>query len=203
MKWRSTRPLIFGLAAAGVLLLTAAPAGASPAPAAGKVAARAEQARSGVAAGAASVAPGGQVRPLATPIVHLTNPDGRKEEFWRGADCSLWHTWQVSPGGPWSNSVGLGGCLTSDPDGTANADGRLEVFYRGTDNAIWHIWQTSPGCCWSGHASLGGLLVTGPFVGRQNGDIYVDALGPDNIWHRRIQTFPGCCWSNWIVGVPH
>jgi hypothetical protein len=82
-------------------------------------------------------------------VVGLQNRDGRREEFWRGSECALWHRWQVRPGGAWSGPARLGGCLTSDVAGAANADGRLEIFARGTDNALWHIWQKRPNSGWS------------------------------------------------------
>ena len=131
--------------------------------------------------------------------ITLPNSDGRLEQFWRGSDCALWHIWELQPGGPWSGSASLGGCLTSDIGGTTNADGRLEIFGRGTDNALWHIWQTQPNCCWSGWASLGGVLTSGPYMGfTSDGGIIVDVVGTDGNWWETYQTKPNCCWSGWF-----
>jgi hypothetical protein len=203
---------VLALSAVGVLTAPAAqaaPAAPTPAastsPSADKAAVQAQQARQAVAGRAASGLPGGKlVMPADADILFLQNPDGRLEEFWRGSDCALWHSWQLTPGGAWSANASLGGCLTSGVDGESNADGRLEVFVRGTTNQIYHIWQGPFAGGWSGWASLGGVLVSGPYTSRTSyNGIIVDALGPDGIWHRRYQTAANCCWSDWVFGVAH
>jgi acylphosphatase len=73
------------------------------------------------------------------------NLDGRLEAFATGTDSALWHIWQDTRGGAWSNWASLAGVLTHDRAVGRNADGRLEVFVRGTDDALWHIWQLTPG----------------------------------------------------------
>jgi len=74
---------------------------------------------------------------------------GRLVVFARGTDNAIWHRWQTSRNGEWSDWVSLGGELTSDPDAALNADGGLVVFARGTDNAIWHRWQSAPDSEWA------------------------------------------------------
>jgi hypothetical protein len=69
---------------------------------------------------------------------------GRLEAFVCGPGAALWHIWQTTPGGAWSEWNWLGGVLTSDPVATDNVDGRLEVFASGPGNALYHIWQTEP-----------------------------------------------------------
>jgi hypothetical protein len=149
------------------------------------------------------------VPPPAAPVpkptvVGLQDRDGRREEFWRDSGgCALWHRWQVRPGGPWSGSASLGGCLTSDVAGAANADGRLEIFARAADNALWHIWQKQPNgwSGWSAWGSLGGVLPSGPTV-KANTDrrLEVFVRHADNalwhIWQKQPNGWSG--WSGWF-----
>jgi hypothetical protein len=69
------------------------------------------------------------------------SPAGRLEAFVRGTDNALWHKWQVTPSGGWSDWASEGGVLMGDAAVGSDADGRLEVFVVGTDNALWHKWQ--------------------------------------------------------------
>ena len=79
------------------------------------------------------------------------NIDGRLEVFARGADAGLWHKWQTSAGGSWSNRAPLGIInqdtvleLSSDPIVEINLDGRLEVFSaRGGQRAVAHLADLS------------------------------------------------------------
>jgi acylphosphatase len=86
------------------------------------------------------------------------NKDGRVEVLAQGTHGALWHAWQTTPGGSWSDAADLGGSFTGQVSVATNADGRLEAFARGTDGALWHDWQTTPGGSWNGVASLGGGL---------------------------------------------
>src|SRR5919109_741080 len=88
----------------------------------------------------------------------FASADGRLELFVVGNDGALWHIWQTTVNGGWSNwishgnaGVGLSGPLALAP----NADGRLELFARGKDGALWHIWQTTPSGGWSSWTSQG------------------------------------------------
>ena len=126
------------------------------------------------------------------------NKNGTLEVFVIGSNNALWHIWQTSPSGGWSNWTSLGGNLTSGPAVGINANGTLEVFARRSDNALWHIWQTSPSGGWSNWTSLGGNLTSGPAVGiNANGTLEVFARRSDNaLWHI-WQTSPSGGWSNW------
>lgn len=126
------------------------------------------------------------------------NLDGRLEAFATGTDSALWHIWQDTRGGAWSNWASLAGVLTHDRAVGRNADGRLEVFVRGTDDALWHIWQLTPGGAWSGWALLGGVITEDPFVNQNlDGRLEVFACGTDQaLWHI-WQTAPNGGWSSW------
>jgi hypothetical protein len=83
--------------------------------------------------------------------------DGRLDVCTVASDGALWHIWQVTPGGAWSNWTSLGKPPATNLGGPAvmgiNADGRLEAFTFGlsqnAQNSLWHIWQISPGGSWS------------------------------------------------------
>jgi hypothetical protein len=89
------------------------------------------------------------------------NADGRLELF-IPAGPGVWHIWQTTPNGDWSDwfnqlpdmpngPVPVGGSPALAP----NADGRLEMFVLGFDKAIWHIWQTAVNNGWSAPFSQG------------------------------------------------
>jgi uncharacterized protein YkwD/acylphosphatase len=84
--------------------------------------------------------------------------DGRIEIFIRGSDDHVWHLWQTTPNGDWSDWEDLsayrplpGGLLTvaGNPAAGSAADGRIEIFVRGSDDHVWHLWQTTPNGDWS------------------------------------------------------
>ena len=93
------------------------------------------------------------------PVVG-TNADGRLEVFTLDAQGGLWHIWQTSPGGGWSQWVSLGDPFAKAPLDlptftlARNGDGRLEVFTADQDG-FDHSWQTTPnGGTWSPWALL-------------------------------------------------
>lgn len=119
---------------------------------------------------------------------------------------SLWHIWQVDPGGNWGGWANL-----SSPQAGAvplnqcavgrNANGLLEVFVvdkaKGT---LWHIWQGTPGGNWGGWATLGNGVGIGPLVVGTNADGRLELFAADTAaglaWHI-WQTTPGGNWSDW------
>src|SRR6266704_3214060 len=133
------------------------------------------------------------------------NADGRLEAFTVGADGALWHVWQTTPNGVWSNWASLGlpkaVSITSPPTVEKNKDGRLEVLVSGHDGALWHIWQTVPGSVWSNWDSLGTppniAINSSPFVSK-NDDARLEPFvnGSDGtLWHC-WQVTPGGLWGS-------
>jgi hypothetical protein len=147
----------------------------------------------------------------APPGVSLTaglavgqNLDGRLEAFAVASDDALWHVWQLTPNGGWSNWDNLGsppGLSLGELAVGHNQDGRLEVFVI-ADNTLWHLWQTAPGAGWSSWSSLGtpaGIAsLASPTVGRNtDGRLEVFTFGiNDAVWHL-WQTSVGGAWSDW------
>ena len=142
------------------------------------------------------------------------NADGRLEAFTVGADGALWHVWQTTPNGVWSNWFSSGQPAASIRNTSTslavsqNLDGRLEAFTIGSDGALWHIWQTIPNGTWSNWASLGlpaGASITSPPTVGKNKDGHLEVLvsGHDGaLWHI-WQTVPGNGWGNWeSLGTP-
>jgi GH25 family lysozyme M1 (1,4-beta-N-acetylmuramidase) len=128
----------------------------------------------------------------------VPNRDGRLEAFARGQDDALWHIWQKTPGGSWSDWSSLGGTIASDPVVVQNEDGRLEAFAVTAGGSVYHTWQKTPSGGWSGWADLGGN-VTSTLAAVTNTDgrievFAVDAAGAvGHVW----QTSAGGSWSDW------
>lgn len=143
------------------------------------------------------------------------NDDERLEVFIIGSDGALWHTWELNPGGAWSQWSSLG----TSPDKAGfisslgvrvNADGRLEIFTISQilGGALWHIWQLAPGGRWSNWESLGTPLSNGNIlyvaVGENaDGRVEVFIVGSDTaLWHI-WQLGGGSGWGNWTaLGTP-
>jgi predicted acylesterase/phospholipase RssA len=126
------------------------------------------------------------------------NLDGRLEVFLRGTANDLWHIWQTSPGGMWSDWGGLGGAFGSDVAVARNADGRLEVFAKMADQKPIHIWQMSPGGIWSDWDYLGGVLAGVPVVHiTLDGRLEAFARGGGDVAVHKWQETPGGAWTDW------
>src|SRR3984893_1106106 len=162
-------------------------------------------------------------RPLPSGLLAVAgNPaagsaaDGRIEIFVRGSDDHVWHLWQTTPNGDWSNWEALSAyrplpsgllAVAGNPAAGSAADGRIEIFVRGSDDHVWHLWQTTP----KGDASnsehftatrplrCGLLAVAGnPAAGSAaDGRIEIFVRGSDDhVWHL-WQTTPNGDWSDW------
>ncbi|HEX6478627.1 MAG TPA: hypothetical protein VF043_07270, partial [Ktedonobacteraceae bacterium] len=154
-------------------------------------------------------------KPVSTTLtdsaVVASNADGRLEVFAQGADQALWHIWQTTPNGQWSdwfsqgqppNSGGIQGSLCLAP----GQDGRLELFAIGNDGALWHIWQTAVNNGWSNwfsHGNPQGQTFAGstipPVLASQADSrlhLFVPSLG-GNMW-RISQTAVNNGWSDWV-----
>jgi uncharacterized phage protein gp47/JayE len=140
---------------------------------------------------------GGQIDMLAVG----QNQDGRLEVFARSLDKALWHIWQLTPGGNWSQWARRGGQQIDMLAVGQNEDGRLEVFARGLDKALWHIWQESfmGLISWSEWKSLGQQIDMLAVGKNQDGRLEVFARGPDKaLWHIWQESFMGLIsWSEW------
>src|SRR6266581_2251919 len=140
------------------------------------------------------------------------NADGRLEAFTVGADGALWHVWQTTPNGVWSNWFSSGQPAASIRNTSTslavsqNLDGRLEAFTSGHDGALWHIWQTVPGNGWGNWDSLGTpsniAINSSPFVSK-NDDARLEAFvnGSDGtLWHC-WQVAPGGPWGSSTIPI--
>ncbi|WP_405860748.1 peptidase M23 [Streptomyces sp. NBC_00090] len=126
-------------------------------------------------------------------VVSGRSADGRLEAFAAGAD-GVYHSWQTSVNGAWSQWRFEGGPRNAQLAVAANADGRLELFAL-SDSTFDHMWQTAPSAGWSGWANFG----TGGYRlaagNNADGRIEVFASNADGVFHR-WQTGP-TSWSEW------
>ena len=151
--------------------------------------------------------------------VLAANTQGRLELFAVGADRALWHIWQTTPSGGWSDWTSHGSppgsqLISNTPGMAAGADGRLELFACSSDGQLWHIWQTTPSGGWSSWTSHGRPPQTDPTV--QPGVWLTPAVAlnsarrlelfvtsHDNLLWHIWQTAPGQGWSGWLShGTP-
>jgi hypothetical protein len=148
--------------------------------------------------------PLGASAPGPTPVL-ARNQDKRLEVFVVREDFTVWHRWQKTPNGDWSDWASL----KQPGDGTvgplavgANADGRLELAATDSNGAVWHIWQKEPNKDWSqwkslkepgGHPAPPGVKLAKNKDGRL--ELFTVA-GDGAVWHK-WQIEPNKDWSDW------
>jgi hypothetical protein len=147
--------------------------------------------------------PGGPLQPAVA-----ASADGRLELFTVAADGSLWHIWETSLNGTWSewtshgqpaHSLGLSGI----PVIAANSEGRLELLLTGDDFQLWHIYQVVPSQGWSDwvtHGTPPGDDISGftpAMAASADGRLELFATGFNRpLWHIN-QITPSGGWSDW------
>jgi hypothetical protein len=116
----------------------------------------------------------------------VQNADGRLEIFARGPDDALWHKYQTSTKGLWSQWQSLGGSITARPAAILGADGRINVFVRGSDYRLYLVQQTAPGGAYSGFAGMGPeRIMSAPAVGLSANTMNVFVRGTDDMVYRK------------------
>jgi Astacin (Peptidase family M12A) len=120
--------------------------------------------------------------------------------FVRGTDNALYQKWTTN-GQQWSNWVGLGGVITSNPAAVGRGQ-RVDAFARGTDGALWSIYWD--GSQWSNWYSLGGSLAPGSgasVVTLGNNTLNVFVRWSNNQLYQRY--FDGQNWGPWASMAPN
>ncbi len=146
------------------------------------------------------------------------NLDGRLEVFAIGdigGHGTIWHIWQVTPGGGWSDWSLLGTSpahpsfphplVTTPITVWRNNDGRLEVFAVGSDGYLWHIWQLAPNSGWSDWTSFDALVGQAYTIGKNlDGRLEIFLVGLDGILYHMNQSTAGSQqWSRGAsLGLP-
>ncbi|MBI2706352.1 MAG: hypothetical protein HYX32_13840 [Actinobacteria bacterium] len=194
------------LAAAVMVVLAAAPVGATEQPASkgGSVPeGPATPSSLGVPTATPSRSPRSSTPGPASSMTTAINADGRLEVA-RFNGTILEHAWQLSPGGGWSPWEALPGPVGAlEPTMIQNSDGRLEVFVAATGGSLGsgvvHSWQLTPGGGWSSWELLAPGAYIGPNVGRnQDGRLQVflqeDTNEPLTIM-TMAQQCAGCGWG--------
>lgn len=143
------------------------------------------------------------------------NADGRLEAAVIRYDMTVWHAWQVTPGGPWSGWASLGksdkaGSRSSGPVLALGANGCLSLLVE-IAGVIWHRRQRSVSRSpWTPWESLGTIpgehvrfdRITPVVDTNVDGRLEVFFSQFDELWHV-WQTTPGGNWSPWAsLGQP-
>ena len=138
---------------------------------------------------------------LSHNISAITNQNGRLEVFARGGDNALYHIWQTSPGGGWSNWDSLHISIYGNAAITSNSDGGYKVFVTEKDvsNEIISYLDLSSDGIWSTTNRLSWQIGNPHVISNADGRLEVFAVKTSertlyHIW----QTSPGSSrWSEW------
>jgi hypothetical protein len=134
-----------------------------------------------------------------TQLTHVVgrNADGRQEIFALADFGTLFHKWQVSPNGGWSDwqsmdTPGFPTVFNGQVTAGRNQDGRQELFAAASDGDLYQIWQTALNGAWSDRKETGQppagirqadrITVTRNADGRQ--ELFVMG-GDDALWRIR------------------
>ncbi len=134
---------------------------------------------------------------FSSDVTVASNADGRLEVFVRGSDNAMWHKYQLSPNGGWSNWYSLGGSFTDKPAAYRNADGRMQVFARGTDGNLGTAYCQSNGV-WTNFYGMGIAISGSPAVSvNLDGRMELFVRGTNNQIYHSYQLSPNSSWSSW------
>ncbi len=123
--------------------------------------------------------------------------DGRLEAFTIGSDNKVYHAWQTSPNGDWSNWSEMSGETAKSLTVARNQDGRLEVFAINTDGKVYHNWQTTPNGSWDNWDLLANSVDAQDLTIGQDADGHLEAFAIDTN-NQVIHTWQGPGgWSDW------
>jgi hypothetical protein len=133
------------------------------------------------------------------------NTDGRQEVFVLGGDRAIYHRWEMTSGGAWSDWASLQGHDLRLPMHVTNtADGRLQLFVLGGDQRIYTRGQTVPGGGWGSWSLLGGTGVKDFAVATNaDGRLEIVAVWGDGALHDIWETVPNGGWSGWAALAGH
>jgi hypothetical protein len=129
------------------------------------------------------------------------NGDGHLEVFALTTAQEIWHIWQTSPGGAWTDWT-----IFSTASDTAiaitaaeNADTRLELFRVDPNGAVLHSWQIAPNAGWSDWAPLDNPNPASALNLARNADGRLELfIVAGDVWHA-YQTIPNGGWSDWSM----
>ena len=135
------------------------------------------------------------------PVV-ATNADGRLEVFINTTSSSLWHIWEMTLNGNWSNGSEIFGDVDYTPAVARNSDGRLVVMTGDTEGSYWWTIQNT-----AGRDSLVSMVVpswrmqTQPVMTTNfDGSLGVFGVRADGNLYYSAQLAPGAYnWSNWTL----
>jgi hypothetical protein len=135
---------------------------------------------------------------LVSDVTAGRNGDGRLEIAAVDGTGTVWHAWQTSPSGGWTQFYPLPvRGVAGTPGINTNRDGRLEIFATAADDrSIIHIWQGVPSGGWGNWYSLGGAIGSDPSVSR-NADGRLEVFAND-IAGNLIHAWQGSPGGGWV-----
>ena len=130
----------------------------------------------------------------AKKIAAARNEDGRMEIFYTVSGDTLYHQYQLAPGGAWSE-----GNYFSNPakelEVGQNDDGRLEVFYIDKGDMLNHKWQVAVNSGWDNPAVFAGYARKIMTAKNHDGRLEVFYTADNNYLHHRWQTAVNNGWA--------
>jgi hypothetical protein len=135
------------------------------------------------------------------PVNKITvgkNADGRLEIFALCINDAVYHRWQITPNGNWSEWASLDGGGIKQIVVTNYPNGALGLFGLGTDGSIWQTWQDAPNGKWTDPWTLmhEGAKFKQIAVGKEaNGALALFGIGLDDAVYGTWQLSPNGNWS--------
>ncbi|MER6434361.1 hypothetical protein ABT272_42975 [Streptomyces sp900105245] len=137
-----------------------------------------------------------------------TNDDGRVEIFLTDASGLVWHRWQLTAGGNWSDWSSFDGAGFYSIAASRNKNGRIDLYATNSVGQVNIKWQLDRGSTlpnWSpGWANIGGDTVSSFAVdANDDGRLEIVAITQSGDAQHIWQTTAGATWSKWDTnGLP-
>ncbi len=132
---------------------------------------------------------------FAKKIAAARNEDGRMEIFYTVSGDTLYHQYQLAPGGTWSDGHFFS-IPAKDLDVGQNEDGRLEVFFIDKGDILQHKWQVAVNSGWDVHAVFAGYARKVMTAKNQDGRLEVFYTTDNNYIHHKWQTAVNSGWAS-------
>lgn len=123
------------------------------------------------------------------------NEDGRLELFYTIEDSTMYHMYQLSAGGSWSDGNYFS-IQAKDISVARNEDGRMEVFFVSTTNTLYHKYQVAINSGWSDHFIFKENVQSVVTTNNHDGRIEVLYKGSGNYLYHNWQIETNGSWGS-------